>query len=125
MLRRHRGALVAAVSTAMALVTTGCGTSVGSGGGPQGAGAPDTTPDTRVGGQGGTFRLGIVEPVAIDPYNAQESEGILVTSQLFAGLTRVDLNNQTVPYVAESWTSDKACTPLDLQAQGRAEVQQW
>src|SRR3982751_284506 len=43
--------------------------------------------------QGGAFRLGIVEPTAIDPYNSQESEGLLVTKQLFTGL--VDIDNAT------------------------------
>src|SRR4051794_41156973 len=47
-----------------------------------------TTPGE--GKQGGVFRLGIVEPTAIDPYNSQESEGILVTKQLFTGLVGID-----------------------------------
>jgi oligopeptide transport system substrate-binding protein len=58
---------------------------------------------------GGTFRLGIVEPTAIDPYNAQESEGSLVTRQLYTGLVTMDDNDQVVPGVAESWESDKSC----------------
>jgi oligopeptide transport system substrate-binding protein len=61
--------------------------------------------------QGGVFRLGIVEPTAIDPYNAQESEGILVTKQLFTGL--VDIDNATSeikPGVAEKWSKNTDCT---------------
>jgi len=67
-----------------------------------------TTPGVK---QGGVFRLGIVEPTAIDPYNAQESEGILVTKQLFTGL--VDIDNATSeikPGVAEKWSKNADCT---------------
>ncbi|MEW6473725.1 MAG: ABC transporter substrate-binding protein [Actinomycetota bacterium] len=66
---------------------------------------------TSGGQQGGVFRLGIVEPTAIDPYNAQESEGILVTKQLFTGL--VDIDNETneiKPGVAEKWSNSAGCT---------------
>src|SRR5437763_4232112 len=61
--------------------------------------------------QGGVFRLGIVEPTAIDPYNSQESEGENVTKAIFEGL--VTLDNATAelkPGVAESWTKNDACT---------------
>jgi oligopeptide transport system substrate-binding protein len=60
---------------------------------------------------GGVFRLGIVEPTAIDPYNSQESEGILVTKTLFTGL--VDIDNETnkiKPGVAEKWDKNADCT---------------
>src|SRR5262245_63891256 len=60
---------------------------------------------------GGVFRLGIVEPTAIDPYNAQESEGILVTKQLFTGLVDIDNEtNQIKPGVAEKWDKNADCT---------------
>ena len=60
---------------------------------------------------GGVFRIGIVEPTAIDPYNAQESEGILVTKQLFVGLVRVnDETAELTPGVAESWSKNDDCT---------------
>ena len=60
---------------------------------------------------GGVFRIGIVEPTAIDPYNAQESEGILVTKQLFVGLVRVnDETAELTPGVAESWSKNDGCT---------------
>jgi ABC-type oligopeptide transport system substrate-binding subunit len=61
--------------------------------------------------QGGVFRLGIVEPTAIDPYNSQESEGILVTKEIFTGL--VDIDNATSkikPGVAEKWSKNADCT---------------
>ena len=61
--------------------------------------------------QGGVFRLGIVEPTAIDPYNSQESEGILVTKQLFTGLVTIDdATSQIKPGVAEKWSHNTDCT---------------
>jgi len=70
-------------------------------------------PNQAAGGAklGGVFRLGIVEPVAIDPYNAQESEGSNVNKALFEGL--VGLDNATAelkPGVAQSWSRDDACS---------------
>ena len=67
-----------------------------------------TTPTAK---QGGVFRLGIVEPTAIDPYNSQESEGILVTKELFTGLVDIDnATSQIKPGVAEKWTKNADCT---------------
>jgi len=61
--------------------------------------------------QGGVFRLGIVEPTAIDPYNSQESEGILVTKELFTGLVDIDNStSQIKPGVAEKWSHNTDCT---------------
>jgi oligopeptide transport system substrate-binding protein len=61
--------------------------------------------------QGGVFRLGIVEPTAIDPYNSQESEGILVTKELFTGLVSIDnTTSELLPGVAEKWTKNGDCT---------------
>ncbi|MCX4789116.1 ABC transporter substrate-binding protein [Streptomyces sp. NBC_01221] len=62
----------------------------------------DKGKDGGSGKAGGTFRLGITEPVAIDPYNAQESEGILVTDNLFSGLYEPTADGQVVPVLAES-----------------------
>ncbi|MFD4759836.1 ABC transporter substrate-binding protein [Streptomyces sp. NPDC058439] len=62
----------------------------------------DKGKDGASGKAGGTFRLGITEPVAIDPYNAQESEGILVTDNLFSGLYEPTADGQVVPLLAES-----------------------
>ncbi|MFQ6142737.1 ABC transporter substrate-binding protein [Streptomyces seoulensis] len=58
----------------IALAATACG------------GGDDDGGSKGSGKAGGTFRMGITEPVAIDPYNAQESEGTLVTDNLFTGL---------------------------------------
>jgi oligopeptide transport system substrate-binding protein len=70
------------------------------------------TPDVEIkeGKVGGTFRLGITEPTAIDPYNAQESEGILVAQQLFTGLIKVDPDGEPLPGVADKWESNDDCT---------------
>ncbi|MEU9128982.1 ABC transporter substrate-binding protein [Kitasatospora sp. NPDC048540] len=59
---------------------------------------------------GGTFRLGIVEPTAIDPYNTQESEGTLVTQALFTGLTSVDADGKLSNALAESRTPNDDCS---------------
>lgn len=76
-----------------------------------GAGWPET-PEVQVvpGKPGGTFRLGITEPTAIDPYNAQESEGILVAQQLFTGLIKVEPDGTVTPGVAEKWEANDDCS---------------
>jgi oligopeptide transport system substrate-binding protein len=60
--------------------------------------------------KGGVFRFGIIEPTAIDPYNSQESEGILVTKQLFVGLITLDKDFAAQPGVAEKWSKNADCT---------------
>lgn len=52
------------------------------------------------------FRMAITEPTAIDPYQAQEVEGIGITKQLFVGLLQIDAGNRLVPAVARSWKCD-------------------
>ncbi|WP_051951167.1 peptide ABC transporter substrate-binding protein [Actinacidiphila yeochonensis] len=52
------------------------------------------------------FRMGITEPTAIDPYKAQESEGILVCKALFTGLLALDRDGRAIPATALSRTSD-------------------
>ncbi|MFE2874690.1 ABC transporter substrate-binding protein [Streptomyces roseus] len=60
---------------------------------------------------GGTFRLGITEPTAIDPYNAQESEGALVAHNLFTGLYSATPDGKLKPELAEAvQTSDDGKT---------------
>jgi ABC-type oligopeptide transport system substrate-binding subunit len=67
--------------------------------------------DENEGGKtGGVFRLGIAEPTAIDPYNVQESEGILVTQNLFAGLVGVKPDGSVEARVAEERTPNDNCT---------------
>lgn len=77
----------------------------------QGAGWPETPePEIKDGKPGGVFRFGISEPTSIDPYNAQESEGILVTQNLFTGLIKVSPSGEPESGVAEDWESNDDCT---------------
>ncbi|MEU9300535.1 peptide ABC transporter substrate-binding protein [Streptomyces sp. NPDC048269] len=63
--------------------------------------------DNAGGKGGGTFRLGITEPTAIDPFNVQESEGALVAHNLFTGLYSATQDGKLKPELAESvQTSD-------------------
>jgi ABC-type oligopeptide transport system substrate-binding subunit len=93
-----------AAAAALALVFTACGGNDNKSGDQNQQGA-------TAGKQGGVFRIGIVEPTAIDPYNSQESEGILVTKQLFVGLVTVnDETAELTPGVAEKWSKNDDCT---------------
>ena len=57
--------------------------------------------------KGGTISFFITEPAAIDPYNAQESEGTQVTQSIFDSLTVIDSKTgKVLPAAAESWTSN-------------------
>jgi oligopeptide transport system substrate-binding protein len=115
-MRKQAWLRAAAGFTAAALVLTACsqqaneGSSDGNDTQPS-AGWPETAvPELKEGKQGGVFRLGVTEPTAIDPYNAQESEGILVASHLFTGLTTTTYDGKTEPGVADDWTSNDDCT---------------
>lgn len=88
-----------ATGLVVALGATACG-----GSSDKGAG------NTPKGKAGGTFRLGIVEPTAIDPYNSQESEGILVTKALFVGLVNLNDKAELTPGVATKWAANTDCT---------------
>lgn len=97
-----------AVVAGLAIVAAACGSSGTSNKSSNGS---QTTGGNASGKQGGVFRLGIVEPTAIDPYNSQESEGENVTKAVFEGL--VTLDNATAelkPGVAESWTKNADCS---------------
>lgn len=109
----------AAGLTAATLVLTACSQKENTGSGDNeggdnakpSAGWPETPePEIKEGKVGGTFRFGITEPTSIDPYNAQESEGILVTQNLFTGLIKVEPDGTAVPGVAESWESNDDCS---------------
>ena len=83
------GSIAAAALTALA----GCGKKGGSASG-----------DKSGGNKGGTLKFYINEPVAIDPYNTQESEGSQVEHNLFDPLTTFDWKtHKVVPLAAESW----------------------
>ncbi len=68
-----------------------------------------TPVDDRVGKVGGTFRMAIGEPAAIDPYNSEESEGQLVTKNLFDTLTTVDPAGHLQKQLAASYSHDASC----------------
>ncbi|MFF3729589.1 ABC transporter substrate-binding protein [Streptomyces sp. NPDC002476] len=75
-----------------------------------GGGDGDKNEGAGKGGNGGTFRLGITEPVSIDPVNAQESEGMLVTRAIFTQLYDVATDGKLIPKLAESGTSEDGKT---------------
>lgn len=109
----------AAGLAAATLVLTACSQkeNTGSGGNEGGDNAKPSSgweetpePEIKEGKVGGTFRFAITEPTAIDPYNAQESEGILVTKYLFTGLVQADPDGEIKPGVADKWESNDDCT---------------
>ncbi len=124
MLRGKKPAIAVAVASVVAVA--GCGSSGGSSGGASGGGGgskgsvdlaklADTPQDTRVGKPGGDFRLTINEPVAIDPYNSQESEGQLVTKNIFDTLVTVDVKGNVKNQLAKSYSSNANCTDWTFQ----------
>jgi oligopeptide transport system substrate-binding protein len=120
LMRKQAWLRAAAGFTAAALVLTACsqksneGTSSDNDNGGESAssaGWPETPePEIKEGKQGGTFRFAITEPTAIDPYNAQESEGLLVTKYLFTGLIQVEPDGSVKPGVAEKWETNDDCS---------------
>jgi oligopeptide transport system substrate-binding protein len=108
---------VAAGLAAATLVLTACSQKENTGSGDNGGDKAKATgwaetpvPEIKPGKVGGTFRFAITEPTAIDPYNAQESEGILVTKYLFTGLTTVTPDGEVKPGVADKWETNDDCT---------------
>ncbi len=71
---------------------------------------PASPRDARVGKPGGTFRMAIGEPVAIDPYNSQESEGQLVTKNIFDTLLTVAPSGKLEKQLAASYSRNSTCT---------------
>src|ERR1700754_4165198 len=112
-LMRNKAAWLRAAAglAAATLVLTACSQKENTGSGNDGgdnakpsSGWEETpVPEIKEGKVGGTFRLAITEPTAIDPYNAQESEGILVTKYLFTGLTTATPDGEIQPGVADKW----------------------
>lgn len=61
--------------------------------------------------KGGTIKFYLGDITAIDPYNAQESEGTQVTQSLFDGLTVIDpKTGKVMPAVADSWSANADAT---------------
>jgi len=95
-------ALVLAVGLAVAMLATGCAPSAPTG----------EQPATNEPVKGGTMSFYIGEPAYIDPYNAQETEGMQVTQTLFDSLTNFeDLDpTKVIPAAAESWEPNADAT---------------
>lgn len=119
-MRKQAWLRAAAGLTAAALVLTACsqksnegtsGSNDNGGAKQSSAGWPETPePEIKEGKKGGTFKFAVSEPTAIDPYNSQESEGLLVTHLLFTGLIKVDPDGTVKPGVAKKWESNDDCT---------------
>jgi oligopeptide transport system substrate-binding protein len=71
-----------------------------------------TTSTSTTAVKGGTLSFYIGEPAAIDPYNAQETEGVQVVHQIFTSLTAFDDTDPTklLPAAATSWSSNASAT---------------
>lgn len=115
MRRSRAGRSAIALTALVGLVLTGCGQQSNTGGPTDAApavGFPETEPNPEVpGGQpGGVFRLGIVEPVAIDSFNVRESEGFSVAGNLYSGLVHVEADGDVVPGVATDWSANEDCS---------------
>jgi oligopeptide transport system substrate-binding protein len=116
---RGKKPVIAVFTAAGLLAVAACGSSGGGSGGSTGGGGnngdinleslPVTPIDTRVGKAGGTFRLAEVEPTAIDPFNSQDSEGQLVTKNLFDTLTTFTVDGKVEKQLAQSYTHDATC----------------
>lgn len=66
-----------------------------------------TTTSTDQVQKGGTVSFELGDITAIDPYNAQESEGTQVTQAIFDSLTVIDpKTGKVLPAAAEKWSSD-------------------
>jgi oligopeptide transport system substrate-binding protein len=117
-MRRSRAVAAAVALAATVGLLSGCTQRSNQGAAPSAGGAapvavgyPETVDPPAIPGRpGGVFRLGITEPTSIDPYNAQESEGILVSKALFTGLVQVRPNGDVHEGVASSWTPNADCS---------------
>ncbi|MHA6796589.1 peptide ABC transporter substrate-binding protein [Pseudonocardia bannensis] len=114
-MRRTRAAWSATALTVVAgLVLAGCSQQSNTGApdtGQPAVGFPETAPNPEQPGRpGGVFRLGSTEPTAIDPYNAQESEGIRVAEAIFTGLVEVQPDGAVTPGVASDWSANDNCS---------------
>ncbi len=70
-----------------------------------------TTTTTGEVAKGGTISFELGDITAIDPYNAQESEGTQVTQALFDSLTVIDpKTGEVLPAAAEKWSSNADAT---------------
>ncbi len=71
----------------------------------------DDAPTAEAEGTGATAKVYINNPVSIDPYNCQESEGTQVCYQIFDSLTDYDYEKgELVPSAAASWKANDDAT---------------
>ena len=78
----------------------------------------DDAPTAEAEGTGATAKVYINNPVSIDPYNCQESEGTQVCYQIFDSLTDYDYEKgELVPSAAASWKVNDDATEFKI---GRA-----
>ncbi|MBA4370123.1 MAG: ABC transporter substrate-binding protein [Coriobacteriaceae bacterium] len=100
---RFRRTIATAVVAAMVLSVLGL---VGCQPAGQGDGEKSDEP-----AKGGTMTFFIVEPAFIDPYNAQESEGVQVVQAVFDSLTAIDpISGKAIPAAAASWEPNADAT---------------
>jgi oligopeptide transport system substrate-binding protein len=128
-MRKQAWLRAAAGLTAAALVLTACSQQANEGTGSDNEDASQPTagwaetpePEIKEGKKGGTFSFAITEPTAIDPYNAQESEGLLVTKYLFTGLIQVEPDGSVKPGVADKWETNDDCSEwtFDLKSDSK------
>ncbi|HEX2131572.1 MAG TPA: ABC transporter substrate-binding protein [Actinophytocola sp.] len=120
LLRAAAGLAVASLALTACSQKSNTGTDDNGGGGNEeaSAGYPEVFNDEVTEGKpGGTFRLGIVEPAAIDPYTAYESEGLLVADYLFTGLVYTTSSGETEPALATEWSSNEDCSEWTFNLQ--------
>ena len=98
--------ILAGVLIVAGLLLGACGSSSGGGASPSAASSPKP---------GGTYNYPLAaNPVSIEPVNAQESEGMQVSHQVFEGLVKYQMNDKgemgAVPNIAESWDTTDSQT---------------
>ena len=104
-LHRHTRKILAALLAASLMATVALGGCAPTATEPE---APEASGPTK----GGTMSFYIGEPAYIDPYNAQETEGMQITQAIFDSLTTFnDLDSSKVlPAAADSWESNADAT---------------
>lgn len=101
----RRGFIKGGVAAAALAGLAGCGKN-NSGSATSGGSSSDAGAST-----GGVLKYYINDPVAIDPYNTQESEGTQVAKCLFDSLTKYNYDTKELePAAAESWESNDDAT---------------
>lgn len=99
----RRQFIAGSLATGALLALAGCGKKVD--------GGSDSKPSSNGGQSGGELRVHVGNPVCIEPFDAQESEGTQICQALFDSLTEFDFRNSKVVGVcAESWEANADAT---------------